>query len=110
MIRWITHSIHCPNDTSQLLDSFNDYFFKKKVKDGIVAKIGNISELTAVHYFTRVHGTHIHYVKVLLGNDKYAHVTLMLPRFGKPGPPTLADVLLDRKADDPVEQFGLHYD
>jgi hypothetical protein len=41
--------------------------------------------MKAIHYYTRVHGGPIHYIKVSLGEKRYAHVTLNMPMYNKPG-------------------------
>lgn len=56
-----------------------------QLKDQVLEKTGPASEMKAIHYYTRVHGGPIHYIKVSLGEKRYAHVTLNMPMYNKPG-------------------------
>ena len=55
------------------------------LKSDIEAKLGKLHLLKAIHYYSRAHGAPIHYVKVQVADEKFAHITIMEPRFGKTG-------------------------
>jgi hypothetical protein len=76
----------------------------------LVSYVLMLVALKAIHYYKRVHGAPIYYVKVNQGDGKFCHVTFKLPRYNQPGPATLSDVLMDKTDNDPVQAFGLHFD
>ena len=58
----------------------------------------------AISYYTRCHGSIIHYIKVETNPNVYAHITIRKTFRGES--PTVIDVLQKKKKDDLIESFG----